>query len=266
MSNQPPSSGPGRTQESSNTSTYVVVGCAVAGCILVMILAVVVAAGLIMYRSSAPAREAVKDIKSQNNLRHIAIGINHHQQTYKRWPASFNAGPDGAPLLSWRVHLLPFLDEEALYKQFRLDEPWDSEHNQKLITLIPEVYLSPFSEAEVGLTTYLGNAVEGGVFIQPADGFSYPTQGLGEYGISDGTANTLLVLEVNDQHAVPWSKPADFDPEMDTDLFNWLNVRDGGELNAAYADGGWYYRGSADDIETFRAELTREGGEVGKKF
>src|SRR5205823_10918869 len=60
----------------------------------------------------------------------------------------------GKPLLSWRVHLLPFLEQDNLYKQFHLDEPWDSEHNKKLIARMPPVYRSSDKVAADGRTTF----------------------------------------------------------------------------------------------------------------
>ncbi len=42
--------------------------------------------------------------------------------------------------LSWRVHLLPFLEEAELYRQFHLDEPWDRPHNMSLVERMPKAY------------------------------------------------------------------------------------------------------------------------------
>ena len=63
-------------------------------------------------------------------------------------------GPNGKPGLSWRVHILPYIEQDALYKQFKLDEPWDSEHNKKLIEKMPKVYVSPLAVAPPGETYY----------------------------------------------------------------------------------------------------------------
>src|SRR4051794_32667612 len=52
-------------------------------------------------------------------------------------------GKDGRPLLSWRVAILPFIEQDDLYKQFRLDEPWDSPHNRRLLPKMPKLY-APF--------------------------------------------------------------------------------------------------------------------------
>ena len=75
----------------------------------------------------------------------IKIGVElhrYHDAHGKKLPASAIRDRAGKPLLSWRVALLPHLGQDALYKQFKLDEPWDSEHNRKLIPRMPAVFNS----------------------------------------------------------------------------------------------------------------------------
>src|SRR5262249_46508298 len=67
--------------------------------------------------------------QSINNLKEIALAMHNRHDTYGFLPASAIYSKNGKPLLSWRVELLPFLDQQELYRQFHLDEPWDSEHN-----------------------------------------------------------------------------------------------------------------------------------------
>ena len=73
----------------------------------------------------------------------------------------------GEKLLSWRVHLLPFLGQNQLYQQFKLEEPWDSAHNRQLIEQMPEIFLNPNLALEPGYTTYLGVTGENGAFAPP---------------------------------------------------------------------------------------------------
>ncbi|MFO0948336.1 MAG: DUF1559 domain-containing protein [Planctomycetota bacterium] len=119
-----------------------------------------------------------------------------------RFADAFIAGPNGKPLLSWRVHLLPFLDQNALYKQFHLDEPWDSEHNRALISQMPEVFRvgGPKRIAE-GKTCIV--LPIGGKTIFPEG------KGMSIRDIVDGTSNTILAVEADDEHAVIWTKPED---------------------------------------------------------
>ncbi len=74
------------------------------------------------------------DGRSQSNqLRQLAIAALNYESSYQKFPAQANYSDDGKPLLSWRVHLLPFMEQDSLYRQFKLDEPWDSPHNIKLL-------------------------------------------------------------------------------------------------------------------------------------
>jgi hypothetical protein len=154
------------------------------------------------------ARAAAMRVKSMNNLRQIAIGMFKYYESGKNhFPLLASVGKDGKPLLSWRVHILPYLGEGELYKQFDLDEPWDSPHNRTLIEKMPECYRLPMSKSGPGRTNYL-LPVGGGAAFE-AD---KPTR---VKDITDGTSNTIMIVEVDDDHAVIWTKPEDlpFDPK-----------------------------------------------------
>src|SRR4051794_13631526 len=69
---------------------------------------------------------------SAKNLEQIALAFHNFQDAHGELPTNL-LSVDNTPLLSWRVRILPLLDQEELYKQFKIDEPWDSEHNKKLI-------------------------------------------------------------------------------------------------------------------------------------
>ncbi len=72
-----------------------------------------------------------------NNVRQLAISLLIHESSTKSLPAAASVDKvSGKPLLSWRVHLLPLLDEQDLYNQFKLNEPWDSPNNIKLLDKI----------------------------------------------------------------------------------------------------------------------------------
>jgi hypothetical protein len=115
----------------------------------------------------------------------------------------------GKPQLSWRVHILPYIEENDLYKAFKLDEPWDSENNLKLLEQMPKIFASPrVTVKRKGYTVYQGFAGEGTVF-EPGQELRYPAS------IPDGTSNTIMLVESS--IAVPWTKPADvpFDAKKD---------------------------------------------------
>jgi hypothetical protein len=102
------------------------------------------------------------------------------------------------------VLILPYIEQDALYKEFHLDEPWDSEHNKTLIARMPPIYRSPTSTLKrpQGKANYLTARGDNTVF--PG------SKPIGFQNIVDGTSNTIMTVEVSDAKAVEWTKPDDF--------------------------------------------------------
>ena len=146
--------------------------------------------------------------KSQNNLKQIVLAVHNYASASASsvdLPANI-VDKNGNALLSWRVHLLPYLEAGQLFKQFKLDEPWDSENNIKLLEQMPKVFENPRVKLKKkGYTVYLGFEGNGALFGSK----------LTLSNIPDGTSNTILCVESS--VALPWTKPVDmpFDPKKD---------------------------------------------------
>jgi hypothetical protein len=186
-----------------------------------------VAAGLLV-PAVQKVREAAARTASQNNLKQIGIAIHEYNDTYRSFPPAYRASKDGKPLLSWRVLILPYIEQSNLYNEFHLDEPWDSEHNKKLIDQMPKIYRSPASGAPPGGTNYL--TIRGKDTAFPGE------QGVKLADITDGTANTIMLVEVSDRKAVIWTKPDDFEFNEKNPIDGLLGLWPGGFL-AAMCDG-----------------------------
>lgn len=175
---------------------------------------------------------------SVNNLKQIGHGLHFFMDEHEvRLPASYTVDEHDEPVLSWRVHILPYLEQEELYDQFHLDEPWDSEHNSKLIEKMPPVYRSPGSNAEEGKTQYLSVSFERGVVIppQPRTRPNDPS-GVRLAAVYDWVGNTIMVVEADQGQAVVWTKPSDFVPDSSKDLCGLKPFRDEKFL-ALFVDG-----------------------------
>lgn len=173
------------------------------------------------------ARDAARRAQATNNLKMIGLAMHNHADVFKMFPRS-SYTQDGKPLLSWRVHILPFIEQQQLYRQFRLDEPWHSEHNKALIAKMPDVYKNSKLDAadgEKGLTNYLQPTGKFALFRRDME----PTFA----SMTDGTSNTIAAVE--SEKKVIWTQPDDLeiDPEKP---FAELNFRPGGFL-ALFADG-----------------------------
>jgi hypothetical protein len=133
---------------------------------------------------------------------------NYADEHAHTFPPAARRGPDGRPLLSWRVLVLPHIGHEALYREFRLDEPWDSEHNLRSLPRMPVQYrpLLPSGVVDPPHTTRCQVLVGRGTVFEDPDGVTIPA------GIPDGLSYTLLLIEA--RTPVPWTKPDDiqYDP------------------------------------------------------
>ncbi len=145
--------------------------------------------------------EVAQHMQSMRNLKQLGLAMHKYHDVHKRYPPAASYDASGKPLLSWRVHILPFLDQKALYDQFRLDEPWDSEHNKQFIPLIVKTFQNPEAHVKLGLTTYLVPIGKGTVFGSK--------ESLRMQDIEDGTSCTLLIVSVTPDRSVPWTKPED---------------------------------------------------------
>jgi hypothetical protein len=140
-----------------------------------------------------------------------------------------------------------------LYKEFRLDQPWDSEHNRKLIPRMPAVLRSPFSKAEPGRTTYV--VPVGNETVFPG------RKGIEFREITDGLSNTIMLVEVDDEHAVIWTRPEDLSIDNKRPTAGLLNISGTGYL-AALCDGSVLVISPKSARQNLPAMFTRAGGEV----
>ena len=169
--------------------------------------------------------------RSRANLNAIGVAFHIHHDEKMAFPAQALVSSTGTKLLSWRVQILPFLGHMELYKQFRLDESWDSEHNKTLIPKMPNVYSSlsmPPELAAKGLTPYLVPVMEGAVFE------GVKARKIEE--IVDGTSLTIAVVEVSPSAATIWTKPEDLVVNKDNP-YQHLVDNNQTEFLATFCDG-----------------------------
>jgi hypothetical protein len=158
------------------------------------------------------ARVAAARTQSEANLKQIGLAMHNAHDTTLKFPAGY-ADPAGKKMtLSWRVAILPYIEQDNLYRMFKLDEPWDSPANKKLIQHMPKQYAAPSTEAFEGKTYYRGFTGERTI-LDPKPMRPGAVFGMGMVQITDGSSNTVLVVEAADP--VIWTKPDElaYDPK-----------------------------------------------------
>jgi hypothetical protein len=172
-----------------------------------------------------------------------------------RLPPAVVYGKDGKALLSWRVLLLPYIEQEELYQEFRLDEPWDSPHNLRLLPRMPGTYAPPSGKADrvPAFHTVCHVFVGKGAAFEGREGLRLPDD------FPDGTTYTFLVVEAGPP--VPWTKAEDlpYDPGKPLPDLRCL-FHDGFRARMADASGRWVPRGVSE--RTLRAAITRNGNDT----
>jgi hypothetical protein len=187
-----------------------------------------------------------------NQLKMIALALHNYHDSFGRFPAAAITDKNGKPLLSWRVAILPFLEQDALYKQFKLDEPWDSKHNLALLKKMPKVYAPVSRKAKSAHATFFRPFVGNGALFEP-------NQGIKLAQITDGTSNTIMVVEAGE--AVPWTKPDElpYDPNK---ALPKLGAEFDDGFYAVFADGSVHFIKKKIDAAVLHALITRNGGEI----
>ncbi|TWU37779.1 hypothetical protein Q31b_45680 [Novipirellula aureliae] len=195
------------------------------------------------------AREAARRMSSSNNMKQFGLAFHNYHAAYGRLPGTIHS-ESGEPLLSWRVQILPFIEQQPLYSRFHLDEPWDSEHNRQLISQMPEIYVDPRLTLEPGQTVYQTPVGENTI-ANPGETTRFRE-------ILDGLSYTIMIVETNAENAVVWTKPSDIEIDLN-DPTAFMRGRPG--VHATLGDGAVKFLTENIDPETFKALLTKSGKE-----
>jgi hypothetical protein len=201
------------------------------------------------------ARAASNRATSVNNLKQIGLAFHNYVASNNHFPAAVNLGGKSKSIpYSWRVAILPFIEQQELYNVYNFDEPWDGPNNRKLIDRMPAVFRcsssdgTPSSRTNSSYFVFTGPATAVGAGTEPK---------LPDF--TDGTSNTILAVEaVRD---IPWTKPEDIPFDTNGPLPELGGFWEDG-FSALFADGSVRYLKKSIRSEVLKALITRAGGEV----
>ncbi len=200
------------------------------------------------------SRAAAERSQQRNMLKQVGLAMHNFHDVYQHFPALDGGGaPDPKQGLSWRVHLLPFLDQAQLYSEFKLDEAWDSEHNKGLIARMPAIF-GANPEGKTRLHVFTG----GGAPFQKGEGVKIQD-------ITDGTSNTIMVVEAGAETAEIWTKPGGLEFDPDNPL-KCLGTLTGGGFNALMMDGAVRFISESIDLSTLRNLVQHADGNPLQNF
>ena len=204
--------------------------------------------------TGSPQRnEAMIGATSANNLRQIMAALLNYHAANGRFPGMAITSTDGTPLLSWRVAILPYLEQQNLYKMFHLNEPWDSKHNKPLASIMPKFYVPPGDGPKCRGKTFYRSFVGPDAFFSGKGGRKAPE------GFPDGMSQTLAIFEAGE--GVIWTAPDEIPYAAGKPLPKFGNSIASG-FYVVTGDDSIRLVPHTTDERTIRAMITTNGGEV----
>jgi hypothetical protein len=236
----------------------------------------------------AEARE-----RSRANLKEIATAFRKSAEMNDFLPIGLVDPKTGQMGLSWRVQILPYLDDpkaREVSKKLRLNESWDSEHNKQFLASMPKAFAPVRGQAPEGHTFYQGFARHAvsqkfgdevkklhpkdkfgdldwpGIFPDPRAFFPVMEEVKAELGlpvknrlrlgtIPDGTFHTILAVEAG--NPVPWTKPADVPFAMTLGDFQEWRPKNEPKLGGMF-DGNFHFVTISGHVHYLKHDAPRD--------
>lgn len=200
------------------------------------------------------AREAANRTQCKSYLKQIGLALHNYHDVYGSFPPAYTVDADGNALHSWRTLILPYANELALYNQIDLTKPWNDPANAKVFQQTPSLYHCPSSGQLEGRTTYLAIVAPHSAF--PGD----KSRKMQE--IRDGTSNTVAIIEVTPDEAVPWMSPVDATEQQFLEIGPNSKVAHSGGIHLLFCDGFARFLSGNASSQIRRRLVTVDGGET----
>jgi len=206
------------------------------------------------------AGEAARRSQCSNNLKQIGLAMHNYHDVYNCFPAAVLTNEEGQPMRSWRVAILPFIEQQPLFDQYNFSEPWDGPSNQAFHGTSIVTYRCPSdagsAPTETSYVMIVGKGTLGG---EPNEKVSFAE-------VKDGLSNTILAIEVGGS-GIHWMEPRDMTVEEAVTFITnpaaspFRQPHPGG-VNVLMGDGSVTFLSNSTDPQTLRWLLTRDDGQA----
>lgn len=199
-------------------------------------------------------REAARRSQCKNNLKQIGLALHNYADHYGALPPAYTVDSHGKPLHSWRTLILPYVDQAPLYNRINLSKAWDDPANADASKTAIAAFQCPSTTCAANHTTYMAIVAAKGCFS-----LNEPRP-LSE--ITDGRGVTLMVIEVDPEHAVHWMAPVDADERLLLSIGAKTKLAHTGGMHSTFVDGQVRFLSTETSAETRRALISIAGNEV----
>ncbi|HUY88128.1 MAG TPA: DUF1559 domain-containing protein [Pirellulales bacterium] len=196
---------------------------------LLVVIGIIVVLIALLLPAVRTSSGAARRSQCFNNLKQIGLALHEYESKYHALPPAYTVDADGRRLHSWRTLILPFMEQIALYKKIDLSKPWDDPANAEAFQAVVGVYRCPSGDFPANHTAYLAVVAPGGCLR-----LEQPRR-LAE--ITDDHAETLMVIEVGSEQAVPWMAPVDADEKTVLAFGPGTPLPHSGGIDALFVDG-----------------------------
>lgn len=221
---------------------------------LLSIVAIVGLAILLLLPAQRRVRPAAKKTQCKNNLKQIGLALHNYHDVYGAFPPAYTVDANGKRLHSWRTLILPFVDLTPLYETIDLSKPWDDPVNAEAAKALVDAYHCPSDPGQSAHTSYV-------VIVGARTSFpGAASKSISD--ITDGTANTIAVVEVDSEKSILWMSPTDVDEQFFLRIDPKSKVSHIGGLHALMADGAVRFLSYNTDEKVRHALMTIDAGDT----
>jgi type II secretory pathway pseudopilin PulG len=241
----------------SNTLKIVLIVLAVILGIMMLICGIL---AVLLIPAVSAARTAAKSVQTMNNLKQIGLAMHNYQSAYKSLPSAYSINHAKQPMFSWRVAILPYIEQGQLYQRINFNKPWDADENKFLLDQMPTVFRSALANESLpkGHTTVFTLRDPSSMF-KPGSDYAAGVHYSNFSSVSDGLSNTLMVIDLPNHPGVPWTKPDDVTPSEAYVLLSQLKGHGG--ANLCLGDGSVKRQPPEITEEDFNALVSAAGNE-----